>query len=210
MVLLRPRRFGNTQYWGGLHIMDLELGALLGGLATAAAAGGGLLLTARQIRISREEDERGNRWRRVEFVRSVVDQMNNDEEIQFCLRALDWGVGPLPVPPKHRCLFSDRRDVMEHDPALMERALGVSLPADWDKHREVLVYRLSFDYLFTVIENVVTYGERLGDEFTDDVGLTYYKELIRRPPYLKERDGRSPFFDFIKAFHGQLHALIWR
>jgi hypothetical protein len=190
--------------------MELELGALLGGLATAAAAGGGLILTARQIRMSREDNERGNRWRRVEFVRMVVDQLNNDEEIQFCLRALDWGVGPLSVPSKHRCLFPDRRDVMKHDTTIMERSLRVNLPEDWDRNREILVYRLSFDHLFTVMENVVTYGERLGDEFTDDVGLSYYKEQIREPPYLSERDGRSPFFDFVEFFYVHLHALIWR
>jgi hypothetical protein len=190
--------------------MDLELGALIGGLATAAAAGVGLFLTARQIGISRDTDERSNRWRRVEFVRSVVDQLNDDEEVQFCLRALDWGVGPLPVPGKHRCLFADRRDVMDHDIERMERALQVQLPPDWDKCREILVYRLSFDHLFTVIENVVTYGARLGDEFTHDVGLSYYTEQIRAPPYLRKKDGQSPFLDFVKTFYKDLQPLIWR
>jgi hypothetical protein len=190
--------------------MELELGALIGGLATAAAAGYGLVLTARQIRISREYDERNNRWRRVQFVQAVVNQLDNDEEIQFCLRALDWGVGPLPIPSKHRCLFPDRRDVINHNTAIMERALGVNLPEDWGANREVLVYRLSFDHFFTALKNVVAYGNRLGDEFTDDLGLSYYIGLIREPPYLKTRNGMSPIVDFVKFFYEDLHRLIWR
>jgi hypothetical protein len=58
--------------------MELELGASIGGLATAAA-GVGLVLTARQIRLSREADERINRWRRVKFVRSVINQLDADD-----------------------------------------------------------------------------------------------------------------------------------
>jgi hypothetical protein len=193
-----------------LHVLDLEVGALVGGLATAGAAGAGLYFTARQIRISRDDNERSNRWRRVEFVRSVVTQLQNDEEVQFCLRALDWGVGPLPVPSKHRSLFLDRRDVMSHDPGKMERAVKIILPEDWEEHREILVYRLSFDHLFTTMENIVTYGVRLGDEFTQDVGLSYYIEQIRRPPYLRDdKQGLSPFSGFVKRFFEDLHGLIW-
>lgn len=190
-------------------MIDLELGALIGGLATAAAAGVGLVLTARQIRLSRESDELSYRWRRVDFVRSVVDKLNDDEEVQFCLRALDWGGGPIPVPSRHRVLFEDRRKVMKHDAGMMERALQVQLPSDWDRNREILVYRLAFDHFFTAITNVITYGTRLGEEFTEDVGLSYYKDLIRSPPYMSHR-GMSPFFDFVRKFYPELCELIWR
>jgi hypothetical protein len=191
-----------------IHVMDLELGALIGGLATAGAAGIGLVLTARQIRLSRESDERNYLWRRAEFVRSVVDKLDNDEEVQFCLRALDWGVGPIPVPSTHRLLFEDRREVMTHDARTMERALQVHSPSDWNAKREILVYRLSFDHFFTVITNVMTYGARLGEEFTEDVGLSYYKDLIRLPPYMPH-ESTSPLFDFVKMFYPELCGLIW-
>jgi hypothetical protein len=192
-----------------VHVMELELGALIGGLATAAAAGVGLVLTARQIGLSRESDERSNRWRRVEFVRSVIDQLNADEEVQFCLRALDWGIGPISVPPKHRLIFEDRRDVIPHDTDIMEEALQIELSPKWTSTPEILVYRLSFDHFFSAIANIVTFGARLGDEFTDDVGLSYYKDLIRSPPYLKWRSDTSPLFDFVKTFYPELCDLIW-
>ena len=67
----------------------------------------------------------------------------------------------------------------------------------------------AFDHLFGVIENVATYGNRLGDEFTDDVGLSYFTKLIREPPYLKQRDGKSPFFEFSEHFYDDLYRQIW-
>jgi hypothetical protein len=196
------------QGYVGVRVMELELGALIGGLATAAAAGVGLVLTARQIRLARESDERNYAWRRIDFVRSVVDKLNEDEEVQFCLRALDWGVGPIQVPSKHRALFEDRREVMTHDAGTMERALQVELAQDFDSTREILVYRLSFDHFFTVVTNVLTYGDRLGDEFMEDVGLSYYTDLIRSPPYMSH-PRTSPLFGFVKTFYPELCALIW-
>jgi len=192
-----------------------DWGALFGGLATAVAAGGGLVLTARQIQHSTENDERAravdernNRWRRVELVRVVTAQLDADEEVQFCLRALDWGIGPLPVPTCHRSLFPDRNELMEQDTEKMERALKVALTGNW-RDPEYLVYRHSFDRFFTVIERVITYGRRLGEEFTADVGLTYYTKLIRDPPYLPSDGGQSPLKPFIARFYEELHELIW-
>ena len=189
--------------------MELELGALIGGLATATAAGLGLVLTARQIRLSREAEEQINRWRGVEFVRSVINQLDGDDEVQFCLRALDWGVGPLVVPVKHRALFRDQRQVMEHDTEKMERALHVRLSPEWEKYPEILVYRLAFDHFFTAIESVVTYGRRLEDDFLRDIGMSYCKDLIRHPPYMKSDDGESPISDFVRNFYKDLLGLIW-
>lgn len=187
----------------------IDIGALIGGLATAAAAGAGLVFTARQIRLTRETDERNYAWRRTDFIRSVVDKLNEDDEVQFCMRALDWGEGPIPVPSRHRVLFLDRRDVMNHDADMMERSLRVQLDPDWDSHREVLVYRLSFDHFFTVVTNVLTYGDRLGEEFTKDVDLFYYTDLIRSPPYMSQRGRVSPLFPFVERFYPELCARIW-
>jgi len=195
--------------------MTLDWGALIGGVATAAAAGGGLVLTARQIRLSRENDERANvvdernnRWRRVELVRVMTAQLDADDEVQFCLRALDWGVGPLPIPARHRSLFPDKIEIMEQDTEKMERALQVSLDKGW-RDPEFLVYRHSFDRFFTEIETFIIYGRRLGEEFIEDMGLTYYVRLIRKPPYLHSDDGASPLKPFIAAFYEELHKLIW-
>jgi len=185
-----------------------DYGAAVGGLVTALAAGGGLILTSWQIKLSRASDERANQWRRVEFVRTIVDQLDADEEVRFCQRALDWGVGPLPIPSRHRMLFEEQQTQIEQDTGKMERALRVKLEPDW-RDPEMLLYRHCFDHFFSVIENIVRYGDRLGDEFIEDVGLGYHIELIKEPPYLGQLVGQSPLYDFISAYYSKLSEFIW-
>jgi hypothetical protein len=186
--------------------------ALLLGLLGAVPAGvaaGGLVFTALSYRA-------GQRWKRAELARQLVERLSVDDELAFCTRALDWGVGPLVIPEKHRPLFADGQIVMEHDLNVLRQAVQPSLQPKW-RAPEALTYRHSFDafftYLLRVAEQVRT-GHVISDEL---VGLDYYLKLVAAPPYLRRLDesngdaaaARSIFQPFVAHFYPKLVGFIW-
>jgi len=183
---------------------------LLGFIGTLVAAGG-LYFTA----ISYRE---GQKWKRAELARQLVERLSTDDELAFCTRALDWGIGPLVIPQKHRPLFPDDRIVMEHDLDVLRDALHPGLLPGW-REPEALTYRHSFDAFFT-------YLLRVADQVTSEhvskeqlVGLDYYLDLVARPLYLAPKDdgegkgtsdGAEPGFrPFVERYYPNLTSFIW-
>jgi hypothetical protein len=192
------------------------LGAFVGGLATA----GGLVYTAWQLHYSRIDQSDNEAWRRQEFARSLVDRLSSDEELAFCTRALDWGVGPLIIPQKYRVLFGQEKEeggnadktIIDHDPAIMANALKPHLDLGW-KAPQALTYRYCFDAFFWYLEGIA-YQVRVRNVSKEQlVGLDYYLDLVRKPPYFSwtRKDGwaRHPFRPFIKKYYRDLEGFLW-
>ncbi len=79
--------------------------SLLGALITVI----GLLFVWIQIRTTRRIHEEERRWKRSEFVRSLLSEMTSDRNIALITRILDWREGPAPIPPTFQPLFDQIR-----------------------------------------------------------------------------------------------------
>jgi hypothetical protein len=144
------------------------VGGILGGIGTA----GGLIYAARQIQLARHEQQRDEQWRRTEFARGLVDQLSSNDELVFCTRALEWGVGPLIIPEKHRVLFKPQCSTFEHDQSNMSAALKADLGGGW-RAPEALTYRYCFDAFFSYIEKIRHHLEVKNIEEKQLVGFDY-------------------------------------
>ncbi|MER9877956.1 MULTISPECIES: hypothetical protein [unclassified Mesorhizobium] len=179
------------------------VGGLLGGLGTT----GGLIYAARQIQLARHEQQTDEQWRRTEFARGLVDQLSSNDELAFCTRSLEWGVGPLIIPEKHRVLFKPRRSTFEHDQSKMSAALKADLDVSWNAP-EALTYRYCFDAFFSYIEKIRHHLHVKNVQEDQLVGLGYYLQLIREPPYL-DWETAHPFLPFLDRYYPGLSGFIW-
>jgi len=80
-------------------------GAALGALVT----GLGLFFVWFQIRTTRHIHDEERRWKRSEFVRSLLSEMVNDPNIALITRILDWREGPARIPPYFQPMFDQIR-----------------------------------------------------------------------------------------------------
>ncbi|MCK1310754.1 MULTISPECIES: hypothetical protein [unclassified Bradyrhizobium] len=181
----------------------LAAGTVVGGLGTA----GGLVYAARQIQAAREEQRTSERWKRTEFARALIDRLSTDEELAFCTRALDWGVGPLIIPARYRPLFPVGTATFEHNVVLMAAALKADLDVVW-RQPEALTYRYCFDSFFAYLD-AIRYHVAVGNvDLSQLVGLQYYLDLVRVPRYsAKEED--NTFGPFLDRYFPGLKKFIW-
>lgn len=183
----------------------MDVGLIIGQAGTFLAAGG-LIFTAISFRA-------GEKWKRTEFARQLVDKLSTDDELAFCARALDWGVGPLMIPAKHRPLFWRNPVIMQHHLGVLRDSIQPELGEDWNKP-EALTYRHSFDAFFTYLERVVDHIRSRIITRKQLVGLDYYLELVADPPYLRpKQDGEeiseSAFRPFVENYYPALLPFIW-
>jgi hypothetical protein len=191
--------------------MAFDWAAFLAGLLTAGATGAGLWYAAQQIKLTRNEQAANERWRRSEFARALVDKLSTDDELAFCARALDWGVGPLVIPEKHRVHFDPGTSTFEHDWKKLEGAVAPGLDVGW-REPECLTYGYSFDTFFSYLETIkhhVDVGNVRRDQL---VGLDYYLDLLKRPIYAQQTSGRNiseVFRGFVTQFYPSLIPFVW-
>ncbi len=190
--------------------MHFDLGAFAAGVLAAGAAAVGFYLTFRQLTLIRQEQQENEKWRRLELARHIIEKISTDEEIMFCTRALDWGVGPLVIPAKHRFLFPPDTASFEINWARLERAVKPDLDSNW-ADPDMLTYRYSFDYFFTYLESVSHYVGKLDKELAEVSGLDYYLDMIRSPRYGRRfgNDRANVFRPFLQLWFAKLEALIW-
>jgi hypothetical protein len=160
----------------------------------------------------------GEKWKRTEFARQLIDRLSTDDELAFCTRALDWGVGPLVIPAKHRVLFPEGTARMDHDLEVLERAIHPDLQRGW-RTPAALTYRYSFDAFFSYLHTVIHYVTEGLIARKQLVGLDYYLDLVANPLYLRpspapseQAAGEAPesaYRPFIKKFYPDLLPFIW-
>jgi hypothetical protein len=164
----------------------------------AAAASWGVVYAARQIKVAASDQRAKEEWRKTNLGLELIRRLEIDDELAFCCRALDWGVGPLIVPQKYQVLFTDGRRTFEHEPKQMMEALGVGLSADDNNEErwrapEALTYRYSFDSFFNHLDTIRLYLQNAKIQPSEMEPLEYYWELVRKPKYVPATLSFRPF-----------------
>ena len=139
--------------------------------------------------------ERMKSWRAKDLAARLVDQLTTDDELQFACQALDWATGPMIVPARYRSLLSQRPadadnptprelgEIIDHDPALMAKALEVRLAPGLKDNPAGLVYRYCFDKLFSHLANINRLQVDGQVRIKDLDGLKYWIRRIARYPF---------------------------
>ena len=192
--------------------MDFDWAALTAGVMTSGVAGAGLIYAAQQIKLSRNEQFSNEQWKRTEFARNLIEHFSTDDELSFCTRALDWGVGPLVIPEKHRVLFPLGVATFEHDWTKLERSVAPGLDVGW-RDPESLTYRYSFDAFFSYLESIQYHLDAENLTRKQLIGLDYYIDLMKKPIYASETNSRpvsEVFRGFILKYYPTLEKFIWK
>lgn len=180
--------------------VTLELGAASAAIIAAVAGW-----------VALQQYLKTERWKRAEFSIAQTSKIWNDETIAFCCCAIDWGLGPLIIPSKFRCLFPAGTFTVEHDWDLMVRSLRPQLHESYTfkaTQGQFLLYRRAFDEFFSYLDALAIYRD-LG-VVTDQelIPLKDYFRQLHKPGYWSDTDTKrtnvakeSVFGDFIKAFY---------
>lgn len=194
--------------------MAFDWAQIVGAALTATVTGSGLFYAAQQIRLMREDQQltrdehRANEhWKRTEFARTLLEKFTTDDELAFCARALDWGVGPLVIPQKHRVLFSSENATFEHKWDVLERSVAAGLDVGW-REPEALTYRYCFDAFFSYLETIKHHLDATNITPGQLAGLAYYLELFRRPQYGSDQV-KLTFQSFVMRYYPSLLEFIW-
>jgi hypothetical protein len=89
-------------------------------------------------------------WKRAELANTYLKDFNNNPELVFAGRCLDWNGGKLILPESLRPYMPDGSQVIEHDRRIFAKALSPSLRLnEMDKDPRVQIYRTSVDSFLT-------------------------------------------------------------
>ena len=147
-----------------------------------------------------KNSELTERWKRAELAASCMRPLFEDEECLFALRCIDWGVGEIPVPSRHRAMVEDREKI-KHDCTLLAHAMEPTLRREIVDSPEGMLYRLALDTLFARLNWI---GHRISNDLItiDDVpDLQYWMRLLARWPYApKGIDHSDVFVPFLKSY----------
>jgi hypothetical protein len=85
-------------------------------------------------------------WKRAELANTYMKDFNNNPELVFAGRCLDWQGGKLIVPESLRAYLPDGTKVIDHDRTLYAAAVSPFLQiSDMDDDPRVQIYRTSLD-----------------------------------------------------------------
>ena len=137
---------------------------------------------------------RAQDWRAGDLAARYVKDLTEREDLAFACYVLDWGVGPLIVPTRYRCLLekakngatpADRGEVVEFSAQLLVKALKVRLSFDTEKETAGLIYRYCFDALFGHLAEVHRLLEAGQVSLADLTGFRYWLERVARYGYAR-------------------------
>lgn len=168
------------------------LGALMAGIS--------LRFVYVQISITRRQNEQERRWKKSEFVRSLLSQMLDDSHIVLIARILDWREGPARIPEYFQPLFQEIRGSEVGEPwdhprvgdAFFEinwprfvDSLQVLRPereahAEWRK-ADKFMYRTCFDSFCAFIQSVAEDVRGLGVQASEYADLSFYCHRVIFP-----------------------------
>jgi hypothetical protein len=167
---------------------------LFSGVTTLMAVVGGV--------IALRNWRNAERWKRAELAASYLQPLFEDDELVFALRCLDWSVGTIPVPERHRAMM-EGKETIQHDPALLVEAMRPKLTDRVAASPQGMLYRLALDALFTRFEWIahrVGRGRRGLIRIEDIPDLRYWMEMLSDWPYAPNQTrSREVFIRFLKA-----------
>lgn len=89
-------------------------------------------------------------WKRAELANTYLKDFNNNPELVFAGRCLDWNGGKLILPESLRPYMPDGEKVILHDRSVFAIALSPTLQlGDMDDDPRIQIYRTSMDSFLT-------------------------------------------------------------
>lgn len=86
------------------------------------------------------------RWKRVELANSYLKDFNNNPELVFAGRCLDWNGGKLVLPESLQPYTPDGAKFIQHDRSVFAKALRPDLQIhEIDEDPRIQIYRTSMD-----------------------------------------------------------------
>jgi hypothetical protein len=86
------------------------------------------------------------RWKRAELANSYLKDFNNNAELVFAGRCLDWNGGKLVLPESLRPYMPDGAHLIQHDRHVFAKALRPDLQIkEMDEDPRIQIYRTSMD-----------------------------------------------------------------
>jgi hypothetical protein len=100
------------------------------------------------------------RWKRAELANAYMKDFNNNAELTFAARCLDWNGGRLVLPENLRAYAEDAA-VIQHDRQIFDRALRPDLlVGELDEDPRIQIYRVAVDSFLSWLSLVASAIER--------------------------------------------------
>jgi hypothetical protein len=89
-------------------------------------------------------------WKRAELANTYLKDFNNNPELVFAGRCLDWNGGKLILPESLRPYMPNGESIIDHDRMIFARALDPHLQVkEMDEDPRIQIYRTSVDSFLT-------------------------------------------------------------
>ncbi len=155
-------------------------------------------------------------WKRAELANNYLKDFNNNPELVFAGRCLDWNGGKLILPESLRPYMPNGEKLIEHDRIVFAKALRPDLKiGEMDEDPRIQIYRTSMDSfltwlclvasaldrkLFSVvdIQDIGYWAAKIQSEVVlhpFNVGYGYKENIEKLIRYF--RRGRSPYKDWV-------------
>ena len=137
------------------------------------------------------------RWKRAELASTYLRDLTANPVLVFACRALEWNGGRLVVPEALRPLLPGKAECIDHDPAMIRRAMAPDLTlSDMAAEPRLQLYRTAMDDLLSWLELIASGLERNLFKATDLPKLAYWVHQIRAVRYL---DGFIDDFGYARS-----------
>ena len=151
------------------------------------------------------EYRRAQKWKAADLASDLLRALHDDERLEFCCHALDWGVGPLRIPSQYRPYFEKDEAgaypfLMEHLPSDLAAAVQPNLTESVLMNPRSLVYRLCFVRLFDHLERIGRLLESKKVQKEDLIGLEYLMGQLARYQYHPANSAASMFMPAIREW----------
>ena len=101
------------------------------------------------------------RWKRAELANNYLKDFNNNAELVFASRCLDWNGGKLVIPESLRPYMPDGAQFIQHDRSVFAKALRPDLLIrEMDEDPRIQVYRTSMDSFLSWLSLVASALDR--------------------------------------------------
>lgn len=180
--------------------------------ATTVAAGSGVWIALKNwragednrkvslehLRVAAINSENAAKWKRAELAAEYIRPLLEDEETVFALRSIDWEIGTMPIPERHRAMMQDERTI-RHDCGLLAEAMVPELTARAANSHQAILYRLCMDTLFTRLEWIANRVDLGLIDVADIPDIKYWAAMICHWKYAPEGyDKNKVFPEFLK------------
>lgn len=123
-------------------------------------------------------------WKRAELANSYLRDLNNNPELVFACRCLDWNGGRLPLPDSLRGINGDCKFI-DHDRRVFKNALRPDLViGDFAEDQRIQIYRIATDSFLSWLGLVAGALERNLFVVKDIEEVGYWISKIKSEPVL--------------------------